>query len=77
MQRFADMITDPDSDPRQDPPTQGDERETLEGFLRWLRDTLEVKCSGLDAADLARRAGELPDPVRTTASVVLTRYRPR
>lgn len=29
----------------------------------------------LDAADLARRAGSLPDPVRTTASVVLSRYR--
>jgi hypothetical protein len=29
----------------------------------------------LDAADLARRAGALPDPTTTTASVVLTRYR--
>jgi 23S rRNA (guanine745-N1)-methyltransferase len=31
----------------------------------------------LDAADLADRAGALPDPVRVTASVVLTRYRAR
>jgi len=29
----------------------------------------------LDAADLARRAAALPEPVGTTASVVLTRYR--
>jgi 23S rRNA (guanine745-N1)-methyltransferase len=29
----------------------------------------------LDAADLARRAGALPDPASTTASIVLTRYR--
>ena len=28
----------------------------LLAFLRWKRDTLELKCSGLDAADLARRS---------------------
>jgi uncharacterized damage-inducible protein DinB len=28
----------------------------LVAFLRWQRDTLELKCAGLDAADLARRA---------------------
>jgi uncharacterized damage-inducible protein DinB len=51
-----DMFVDPDADPRTDPPTRADERATLAGFLRWQRDTLELKCSGLDAADLARRS---------------------
>jgi Protein of unknown function (DUF664) len=32
------------------------ERATLVGFLRDQRLTLELKCSGLDAADLARRS---------------------
>jgi uncharacterized damage-inducible protein DinB len=52
----ADMFTDPDTDPRADPPTQADERATILGFLRWQRETLEMKCAGLDAADLARRS---------------------
>jgi uncharacterized damage-inducible protein DinB len=52
------MFIDLESDPREDPPARGDERVTLEGFLRWQRETLELKCSGLDAADLARRAVE-------------------
>ena len=55
MPQFADMFIDPDNDPRPDPPTQGGERATIEGFLRWQRGTLELKCSGLDAASLARR----------------------
>lgn len=53
-----DMFIDPSSDPRIDPPGRGDERATLLGFLRWQRDTLELKCSGLDAVQLARRAVE-------------------
>lgn len=53
-----DMFTDPDTDPRADPPAQADERTTLVAFLRWQRDTLELKCTGLDAAELARRAVE-------------------
>lgn len=53
-----DMFIEPDSDPRAEPPPQADERATLAGFLRWQRETLELKCSGLDAADLARRAVE-------------------
>ncbi|MGI8823602.1 MAG: DinB family protein [Acidimicrobiia bacterium] len=52
------MFTDPDTDPRADPPPQADERTTLVAFLRWQRDTLELKCGGLDAADLARRSVE-------------------
>jgi uncharacterized damage-inducible protein DinB len=56
MARFADMFIDPDADLRTDPPIRVDERATVAAFLRWQRDTLELKCSGLDAADLARRA---------------------
>ena len=51
-----DMFIDPDS--RSEPPPQGGELETLSGFLRWQRETLELKCSGLDAAGLARRSVE-------------------
>jgi uncharacterized damage-inducible protein DinB len=54
----ADVFVEPENDPRTDPPAQGDEKETLAGFLRWQRDTLELKCSGLDAEQLARRAVE-------------------
>ncbi len=53
---FADMFTEPGDDPRADPPAQADERTTLTGFLRWQRGTLELKCSGLDAAALATRS---------------------
>jgi uncharacterized damage-inducible protein DinB len=53
-----DMYVDPDADPRVDPPSQGDEVATLLGFLRWHRDTLDLKCGGLDADALARRAVE-------------------
>jgi uncharacterized damage-inducible protein DinB len=45
-------------DPRPEPPTQGGELVTLVGFLRWQRATLEVKCAGLDAAQLATRSVE-------------------
>jgi uncharacterized damage-inducible protein DinB len=55
MSRRADMFADPDSDPRADPSPRADERATLVGFLQWQRDTLKLKCAGLDAADLARR----------------------
>jgi uncharacterized damage-inducible protein DinB len=51
-----DMFIDPD--PRSEPPPQGGELEALSGFLRWQRETLELKCSGLDAAGLARRSVE-------------------
>ncbi|HEY2950862.1 MAG TPA: DinB family protein [Micromonosporaceae bacterium] len=50
-----DMFVHPDDDPRTDGGFQG-ERATLVGFLRDQRLTLELKCSGLDAADLARRS---------------------
>jgi uncharacterized damage-inducible protein DinB len=54
----ADMFIDPESDPRVDPPPQADELSTLTAFLRWQRETLELKCSGLGPAQLARRAVE-------------------
>jgi len=53
-----DMFVEPEADPRIDPPAMADERTTLVGFLRWQRDTFELKCSGLDAAGLARRGVE-------------------
>jgi uncharacterized damage-inducible protein DinB len=52
-----DMFVHPDEDPRTDGGFQG-ERATLVGFLRDQRLTLELKCAGLDAADLARRSVE-------------------
>ncbi|MBV8933935.1 MAG: DinB family protein [Kutzneria sp.] len=52
----SSLFVDPEDDPRVEPPTRADERTMLVEFLRWQRDTLELKCGGLDAADLARRA---------------------
>jgi uncharacterized damage-inducible protein DinB len=53
-----DMFIEPEVDPRTEPPTEGDERATLLGFLNWHRATLELKCAGLTDAELARRAVE-------------------
>jgi Protein of unknown function (DUF664) len=53
------MTGDEELDPRdlaKDLAAATDERSTLVAFLRYQRDTLEVKCSGLDAADMARRS---------------------
>lgn len=52
---WSDMFVHPDQDPRADGGFEG-ERETLVGFLRDQRLTLELKCSGLDAEQLARRS---------------------
>ena len=52
------MFIELSTDPRADPPPLGDERATLAGFLRWQRETLELKCAGLDPASLARRSAE-------------------
>jgi len=54
---WSDMFVHPDDDPRTDGGFQG-ERATLVGYLRDQRLTLQLKCSGLDAADLARRSVE-------------------
>jgi len=53
-----DMFIDPDQDPRTEPPGQGSELATLTGFLNYYRQTLELKCAGLDAAALATRSVE-------------------
>ena len=50
-----DMFIEPEQDPRTEAPIAGSEPDTLTGFLGWHRGTLELKCSGLDAAALARR----------------------
>jgi uncharacterized damage-inducible protein DinB len=57
-QHRADRFLDPDSDPREGGPRLGDERATLNEFLRAQRLTLQLKCDGLDAEQLARRAVE-------------------
>jgi hypothetical protein len=46
-----------DVDPRIRGPFVADERATYLAHLRRQRQTLELKCDGLDAADLARRSG--------------------
>jgi hypothetical protein len=60
--RRADMFTadgrPSDDDPRENRPRLGDERTTLVEALRRQRLTLELKCSGLDAAAMARRSVE-------------------
>ena len=60
--RRADMFTadgkPSDDDPRENRPTRGDERTTLVEALRGLRLTLEIKCAGLDAEQMARRSVE-------------------
>lgn len=53
-----DMFVEPDQDPRAEPPGQGSELVTLTGFLDWYRQTLVLKCAGLDAAALATRSVE-------------------
>jgi uncharacterized damage-inducible protein DinB len=57
-QHRADVFVDRGSDPREGGPRLGDERATLTEFLREQRLTLQLKCDGLDAEQLARRAVE-------------------
>ncbi|MER7518314.1 DinB family protein [Streptomyces sp. NPDC126499] len=52
----TDMWVDPDDDPREDADEGVDERTALLAALRHFRLTLEMKCAGLDAEQLARRA---------------------
>jgi hypothetical protein len=47
-----------DDDPREHGPHLGDERTSLAEALRCQRLTLEMKCAGLDAEAMARRAVE-------------------
>jgi uncharacterized damage-inducible protein DinB len=57
-QHRADLFIDPVDDPREGGPRLGGERATLTEFLRSQRLTLELKCAGLDAEQLARRSVE-------------------
>jgi uncharacterized damage-inducible protein DinB len=58
-QHRADLFLDPAADPRREGGTQlGDERATLNEYLRGQRLTLQLKCAGLDAEQLARQAVE-------------------
>jgi hypothetical protein len=83
MTGFAwdNMFIKPEDDPRTDGGFVG-ERDTLVGYLRDQRLTLELKCAGLDPADLARRAVEpsslsLLGLVRHMAAVEQTWFRIR
>src|SRR5262245_20369774 len=54
--RPAIMFVDAKEDPRDHVHTHGDERSTLASQLKWQRQTVELKCEGLDADQLALRA---------------------
>jgi uncharacterized damage-inducible protein DinB len=53
---YSDMWVDPDDDPRERGDAGTDERGVLLDYLRRYRLTLEMKCAGLDAGQLARRS---------------------
>ncbi len=52
------MFVDPDNDPRESGDDPVGERAVLVRYLRDQRLTLEMKCSGLNAAAMARRSVE-------------------
>ena len=53
---WQNMFVRPGDDPRGDnAPTRG-ERDALTSYLRFQRQTLELKCSGLDATQLSTRS---------------------
>ena len=54
--KYPDMWVDPDDDPREASEGGTGEKGVLAGYLRHYRLTLEMKCEGLDAEQLARRA---------------------
>src|ERR1700719_1299231 len=53
---WQDIFVRPEEDPRSPGDGPAGERETLTGYLRDYRLTLELKCSGLDAAGMACRS---------------------
>ncbi|GHE58197.1 hypothetical protein GCM10014715_09010 [Streptomyces spiralis] len=53
---YPDMWVDPDEDPRESDAESVDERSTLLDGLRHYRLTMEMKCAGLDAEQMAVRA---------------------
>lgn len=54
--RFPDMWVDPEDDPRDTGASPVGERAVLLEYLRHYRLTLELKCDGLDAEQMARRS---------------------
>jgi uncharacterized damage-inducible protein DinB len=56
--RRADLFSESGTDSRTLAPAVADEHDTLTGFLSWQRETLALKCAGLTAEELARRAIE-------------------
>jgi len=54
--QFPDLWADPEDDPRETGTTPVGERATLVDYLEHYRTTLEMKCDGLDAEQLARRS---------------------
>ena len=53
---WQDVFVRPEDDPRTQTTSPAGERDTLTGYLRDYRLTLELKCSGLDAAGMACRS---------------------
>ena len=53
---YPDEWMDPADDPRETGTELGDERSVLVEYVRLYRLTLEMKCAGLDAEQLARRS---------------------
>ncbi|WP_333486687.1 DinB family protein [Nonomuraea corallina] len=53
---YLDMWVNPDDDPREEGPPPADERAILLSYLRYYRLTVEMKCAGLNAEQLARRS---------------------
>ncbi|HEV6955491.1 MAG TPA: DinB family protein [Promicromonospora sp.] len=53
---YPDMWADPEEDPREALSDPVGEKETLWNYLKHYRLTLEMKCQGLDAEQLARRS---------------------
>ncbi|MDX6197178.1 MAG: hypothetical protein QOJ79_329 [Actinomycetota bacterium] len=58
QKKKIDMFLPAEQDPREDGTSLGDERATYAEYLRCQRLTLELKCAGLDAEQLARRSVE-------------------
>lgn len=54
--QFPDLWVDPEDDPRATHTSATGEREVLLEYLRHYRLTLELKCDGLDAEQMARRS---------------------
>ena len=53
---YPDLWADPDHDPREALAKPVGEKETLWNYLKHYRITLEMKCDGLDAEQMARRS---------------------